>query len=148
MVYSYEFEMAATTVTMACVAKHQGQWYVLLGKRQDESPAYPGAWCLPGGFLDVPETSRNAASRELKEEINLNFDSDALNVFFIDDEPGLDPRYEQVINICYYVITSLDYLKKAKHGSDLQEVKIVKLDKVPKLAFNHNEVLTELSLML
>jgi len=54
------------TATLICIKNKK----ILLVKRAFE-PA-KGEWSLPGGFIELGETPENAASRELKEETNLN----------------------------------------------------------------------------
>lgn len=41
----------------------------LLVNKYDED-----SYCLPGGYVEIGETSENAMLRELKEELNLNFE--------------------------------------------------------------------------
>ena len=44
---------------------------VLLTRRASSLRAHSGQWALPGGRLDVDESARDAALRELREEVNL-----------------------------------------------------------------------------
>jgi len=44
---------------------------LLLMKRSGKSKAYPGYWCLVGGFLDWGETGEEGAKREAREEIGV-----------------------------------------------------------------------------
>ena len=156
MVQASEFAMAPTTVTMAIVY-HKKELdlqagrttttpMVLVGWRQDSSKAFPGAPCLPGGFLDIPEVASEAASRETEEETHLEINPSRWKIFYIDDTPGSDPRYDQVINLCYAVKVSKDEFLKAKAGDDLKDAKWVPYDEVldMDLAFNHNTVVEEL----
>lgn len=59
---------------------------VLLTKRAARMRAHPGQWALPGGRLDVGETARLAARRELDEELGLRLD-DAAVLGELDDYP-------------------------------------------------------------
>ena len=54
------------TATLICIQNKK----ILLVKRAFE-PA-KGTWSLPGGFIELGETPEDAATRELKEETNLN----------------------------------------------------------------------------
>ena len=47
---------------------------VILTKRAPRMRAHPGQWALPGGRIDVGETARFAALRELDEELGLRLD--------------------------------------------------------------------------
>lgn len=139
--FEYPFEMAANTATMVVVKKSTGQ--ILLGKRKDSSEAFPGAWCLPGGYLNVGEERLIVtASRELNEECNINLGEDRWDLFYCDDKPGSDPRYKQVVNSCFYAFICDEEAKNAKAGDDIQEVKWVNVWEARKmeLAFAHNDV--------
>lgn len=147
MTFEYEFEMAANTATMVVINRKTGQ--ILLGKRQDSSEAFPGAWCLPGGYLNAGEERlMTTASRELNEECNLDVPEDHWHLFYMDDKPGSDPRYKQVANSCFYTFISDEEAAKAEAGDDLQEVKWVNRWEADKteLAFAHNDIVREFML--
>jgi 8-oxo-dGTP diphosphatase len=44
---------------------------VLLCRRRDDRPWYPGAWDLPGGHLEPDETPLDALARECREELGI-----------------------------------------------------------------------------
>lgn len=44
---------------------------ILLVQRRDDSDVYPGAWALPGGYLNIDERPEDAVRRELGEETGL-----------------------------------------------------------------------------
>lgn len=68
-----------------------------------------GFWAVPGGMVDLGETSREAARREAKEETCL--DVEVGEVFWVADAVGLDAegkvRYHNVI---------VDFLATAPEG--------------------------------
>lgn len=139
--FEYPFEMAANTATMVVVNRKSGQ--ILLGKRQDSSEAYPGYWCLPGGYLNAGEERLiTTARRELVEECNIDVIEDHWHIFYVDDKPGSDPRYKQVVNLCFYTFINDVEAKKAKAGDDIQELKWVNLweAKQMNLAFAHDDI--------
>lgn len=145
--FEYPFEMAANTATMIVVNKKTGQ--VLLGKRKDSSEAFPGAWCLPGGYLNAGEERLiTTARRELVEECSIDIAEERWNLFYCDDKPGSDPRYKQVINTCFYAFISDEEAKNAEAGDDLNEIKWVDLWEARQieLAFAHNDVVWEFML--
>lgn len=63
---------------MALVYPLDGVWHIALTKRRDDLPAHPGQVSLPGGSVDIDETTKNAALRELVEELNVGIDDDAV----------------------------------------------------------------------
>lgn len=80
---------------------------ILMVKRSSDSPACPGMWALPGGFIDSDakrgevwidgyETPMQAALRELLEETSLDIGSEG--VFFVGIYEGnkRDPRDNQI----------------------------------------------------
>ncbi|MEK6828907.1 MAG: NUDIX hydrolase [Nanoarchaeota archaeon] len=51
---------------------HEGEKYVLLGKRGPGLPNEVGKWCMPCGYLDWDETCEEAVVREIWEETGFN----------------------------------------------------------------------------
>jgi 8-oxo-dGTP diphosphatase len=96
----------------------------------------PVGLALPGGFVEVGETVEEAVKREIKEEINLDFEIERLLGVF--SKPDRDPRFH---------VVSVVFVGKAvgepKASSDAKEVKIFKLEDIPfeKLVFDHAEIL-------
>lgn len=52
--------------------RHEGEIYVLIGKRGEALPNEVGKYCMPCGFLDFDETCEEAVVREVYEETGLN----------------------------------------------------------------------------
>ena len=46
---------------------------ILLIKRDSNTKVYPNTWACPGGKQDEGETPKQTSTREIKEEINLDF---------------------------------------------------------------------------
>ena len=62
----------ARGVTRLCVgAILRRDGHILLGKRTDTRPFYPGVWDLPGGHCEPEEIVEHALARELQEEIGV-----------------------------------------------------------------------------
>lgn len=142
--YEYKFPMAGVTATMVLFHGKTGE--VLLGLRGKNSDAYPNCWSLPGGFLNVGvEELVTAARRETEEETSLIIAEDRWSLFYNDDAVGTDPRYVQVINLCYWVEVSEQEYNAVKASDDLDEVIWVKLEEALayELAFAHNQILRE-----
>ncbi len=96
----------------------------------------PKGLALPGGFVEVGETVEEAVVREIKEEVNLDFEIErVLGVF---SDPKRDPRFH---------VVSVVFVGRAvgepKASSDAKEAKIFRLEEIPwdKLVFDHSEIL-------
>lgn len=155
--HTYEYKRPACAATMAILSRGDASMgylteynlMILLGKRDDDksSDAYPGCWCLPGGFLDVAdERTIDTAQRETLEECSIDIEINRWELFYIDDRPGADPRFDQVINVCYYAFVTNDEYDSVKGADDISEVKWVSVSDAlkMKLAFDHNVILREL----
>lgn len=107
---------------------------ILLIKRLNEP--FKDYWALPGGFVDENEDLEEAAHRELKEETNLEVeDLYQLGAF---GAPGRDPR-GRMISIAYLGYSS--DVENAKAMDDVKELKWFKINDLPKLAFDHKEII-------
>ncbi len=80
------FETVRYTADVVCVRDGS----VLLIERG--WPPYQGQVALPGGHVDVGETSRAAGARELLEEAGVDVDPEALVLVGVYDAPLRDPR--------------------------------------------------------
>ncbi len=71
---------AYRTVVHVCIFNSEGQ--MLIQQRDASKPKNPNVWDITlGGCVQTGETSRQAAMRELKEELNLDFDLSHENAF-------------------------------------------------------------------
>ena len=80
-------------------------------------------------------TPRQGALRELKEETGL--DAAYIKQFHTFTTPNRDPR-ERVITIAYYALVRL---QEVTGGDDAARAEWYALDKVPALAFDHDQIL-------
>jgi 8-oxo-dGTP diphosphatase len=90
------------------------------------SDPFEGQWALPGGFVNVGETVREAAVREVAEETGVY------------SEPDRDPRGHNV---------SVAFLARVLGGqmqaaSDAAEVEVLDPDTV-ELAFDHSRIIAD-----
>ena len=135
MPHTYQYPRAALTVDCVVFGFDGGDLKVLLIQRALEP--FKGRWALPGGFVRVDETLDNAARRELEEETGLkNVFLDQLYSFGKVDR---DPR-ERVVSVAYYALVKLSD-HRAKAATDAANAKWFPVSRVPKLAFDHADIL-------
>ncbi len=113
------------------LADRPGRPIVLIERRHP-----PPGHALPGGFVDLGETVEAAARREALEETGLTVTlKSMLGVY---SEPGRDPRGHTV---------SIVYVAEARGtpvaGDDAAAVRVVTLDDLPPLAFDHGRILDD-----
>jgi 8-oxo-dGTP diphosphatase len=108
---------------------------VLLIKRKNDP--FKDLWAIPGGFVEQDEPLEKAAIRELEEETGVRITS--LEQLYAFGDPGRDPR-GRTVSVAYFGI-----LNAKKHtiaaADDAKEVAWFKVDELPKLAFDHKEIL-------
>jgi 8-oxo-dGTP diphosphatase len=107
---------------------------VVLVRRGSEP--YEGRWALPGGFVEVGETVRQAAAREAAEETGLAVETSRLVGVY--SEPDRDPRGHNV---------SVAFLARVLSGqmqaaSDAAEVDVLDPASV-ELAFDHARIISD-----
>ncbi len=132
--YKYEYPHPAVTTDIVIFTIRDQRLQLLLIKRR-EAP-YRGKWALPGGFLQMDETLDECAVRELKEETGVaNVYLEQLYTF---GEVKRDPR-ERVVSVAYYALIPSDKLN-IRPSTDADAVGWFTLDELPKLAFDHDEI--------
>jgi 8-oxo-dGTP diphosphatase len=135
MPHTYRYPRAALTVDCVIFGYDEGELKVLLIERALDP--FKGRWALPGGFVHVDETVDAAARRELEEETGLR--GVFLEQLYTFGAVERDPR-ERVVSVAYYALVKLsDY--RAKAASDAAKARWFPAAKVPKLAFDHADIL-------
>jgi len=135
MTFSYQYPRAALTVDCVVFGFDEGELKVLLIQRGLEP--FKGKWALPGGFVRVDETLDEAARRELAEEAGLkNVFLEQLYTFGAVDR---DPR-ERVVSVAYYALVKLA-MHETKAATDAADARWFPISKIPKLAFDHIDIL-------
>lgn len=132
------------TVTVDVIALHRRpgkDWKVLLIERKNYP--YKGSWAFPGGFIDVHETAREAAARELSEETHWTPNPEELTEMSAVTLPDRDPRGRVITLPFVYPLWWDGKPPTVKPGDDAAEAQWVKLkDAVSEpLAFDHSETL-------
>jgi 8-oxo-dGTP diphosphatase len=135
MPFTYEYARPAVTVDITIFTVRNDELNVLLIKRAE--PPFQGEWALPGGFVMEDEDLEEAAARELVEETGV---SDVyLEQLFSFGAPGRDPR-GHTVTVAYSALIPSDNLELTA-STDAEGVAWFAIDKLPDLAFDHDEIL-------
>lgn len=149
--YSYKYPRASLTVDAIVFVKEEeisslsaennkdgilSEIYVLLIERGNEP--YKNKWALPGGFIEMNETLETACKRELLEETGLKVNQ--MSQFKTYDAVNRDPRGRTVSTV---YSTELKEKTKVKGNDDAARAEWFSIDKLPELAFDHQQILEE-----
>jgi 8-oxo-dGTP diphosphatase len=131
----------AITVDAVIIADINNQLKVLLIKRKNEP--FKELWALPGGFLEEDEELEAGAKRELKEETGLEVSSmEQIKTF---GTLGRDPR-GRTLSIAF--LARIREEQEVNGADDAAEAKWFNLNELPKLAFDHLEILDSAKTLL
>lgn len=126
------------TVDILLLRSYRRKMQVLLVQR-GEGP-YTGQWALPGGFVDKNESLTSAAYRELQEETNIhNVPLLQLGAF---GDPGRDPR-GHTVTVVYGGVLPKRFRGNIVAGDDAAHLNWHKVEKLPKLAFDHETIISQ-----
>lgn len=135
MAHTYPFPRPALTVDCVVFGFDAQDLKVLLIER-DGSP-FRGRWALPGGFVDMDETTDAAARRELEEETSMR--DVFLEQLYTFSAVDRDPR-ERVVSVAHYALVKLSE-HPVQAASDARRAEWFSVRKPPALAFDHDEIL-------
>lgn len=133
--YCYEYPHPAVTTDIVIFTIREQQLKLLLVKLKGEP--YKGKWALPGGFVAIDEDLHQCAERELAEETGVS--GVYLEQLYTFGDPKRDPR-ERVITIAYYALIPSDKIE-LRAATDAEAVDWFAMDELPKLAFDHGDIL-------
>lgn len=133
--YTYEYPRPALTVDSVVFGIGEKGLQILLIKRKDDP--FKGCWALPGGFVEMDETTDEAVLRELEEETSIK--DVYLEQLYTFSTVNRDPR-ERVVSVAYYGLVRPEDLEICAQ-SDAADVKWFSLNRKPKLAFDHKEIM-------
>jgi len=128
--YGKKVNLRHTTVDALMVKDNK----ILLTKRS-ENLSQSGKYCLPGGYLDMNETTSQAVLRELKEETG--YEGKVKFLLRINDDPARKNDPQQNINFVYMIEPGE---QSGTADSEVTEIKWFNLDKIPNpdnMAFDH-----------
>lgn len=134
MSFTYEYARPAVTVDCVVFGLDVADLKVLLIQRK--LTPFQHSWALPGGFVRIDETLDAAARRELEEEAGVT--DVYLEQLYTFGELERDPR-ERIVTVAYYALAKLSD-HRIRAATDAMGVGWFGLDDLPKLAFDHAEI--------
>ncbi len=114
----------------------KGTLFVLL--IQQKFGSQHSYWALPGGLVQEQESLIHAVKRELKEETNITVNF-LEQLYTFGDDITRDSR-NRVISVAYMALVDPSKLH-IKADTDAEDVAWMPIDKIPNLAFDHNEII-------
>lgn len=122
-------------VPVACCFVRRGKDELLFARRAVH-PCY-GEWCIPGGYIELEETSEEAALRELREETSLK----AAGARLIGVSTKQSPISGAIMALGY-VIEEHEWEGEPVPDSDALELQFFRREERPSLPFAiHRELL-------
>src|SRR4051794_4736156 len=100
------------------------------------SEPFEGQWALPGGFVEVGETVRQAAVREAAEETGLAVEVSRLVGIY--SEPDRDPRGHNV-SVAFLARVLSGQMQAASDAADVDVMDPVSVE----LAFDHGRIISD-----
>ncbi len=126
----YENPIPATCIVVTPSADQ-----LLLVKRS--IPPNLGDWCLPGGYIEMGESPKSGALRELKEETNLEGEIPQL----LDAIKAHSPIYGSLVMVGYHV---RQYHGELIAGDDAEKAVFFRIADLPPVAFrSHRHFIRE-----
>lgn len=130
-----KYDRPSVTVDVLLFTVEEGELKILLVKR-NEKP-FEDSWALPGGFVRMDESLDEAASRELLEESGVK--DLYLEQLYTFGSPKRDPR-TRVITVTYMALAAKTEWK-LKSSGDAKGAGFFSVNELPKLAFDHAEII-------
>ncbi len=136
MPFCYDHPRPALTVDCVIFGLDAStQLKVLLIQRANEP--FVGQWALPGGFVGIDEDIEAAALRELEEETGVR--DVYIEQFHTFGRPDRDPR-GRVVSVAHFALVNLED-HPVHPSSDARRVEWFELGELPRLAFDHDEII-------
>lgn len=130
-----KYKKPSVTVDIAILFEDE----ILLIRRRRKP--FKNYWALPGGFVDINESLEQAARRELIEETDIH--NIPLHQFQTYGEVKRDHR-GRVISVVYVGKTHIKF-SNVTAGDDAKEANWFSVSHLPKLAFDHNTIISDIN---
>ena len=135
MSYTYKYPRPAVTADSVVITKEAEPKVLLIERGADP---YKGCWAFPGGFLNMDETTEQCAVRELEEETGMKILG--LQQIGAYSKVDRDPR-GRTITVAYLAV--VDSPCEVIGLDDAAKAQWFPLDALPKLAFDHDEIMRD-----
>lgn len=135
MAYTYEYPRPAVTADCIVITK-EAEPKVLLIERGGEP--FKGCWALPGGFMNMDETTEQCAFRELEEETGLKIGE--VHQIGAYSRVDRDPR-GRTITVAYLAVVDAPIAVIGQ--DDAAKAQWFPLSALPELAFDHEEIMRD-----
>ena len=135
MAYTYEYPRPAVTAD-CIVMTRDDEPKVLLIERGHEP--FKGCWAFPGGFMNMDETTEQCAIRELEEETGLKVNE--IKQIGAYSKVDRDPR-GRTITVAFLAL--VDEPLPVKGQDDAAKAQWFSIKNLPKLAFDHKEIMKD-----
>ena len=135
MAYTYEYPRPAVTADCVVITK-EAEPKVLLIERGGEP--FKGCWALPGGFMNMDETTEQCAFRELEEETGLKIGE--VHQIGAYSRVDRDPR-GRTITVAYLAVVDAPIAVKGQ--DDAAKAQWFPLSALPELAFDHADIMRD-----
>lgn len=138
MPYTYDYPKPAVTVDCVVFGLDEAVRELKVMLIQRNIPPFEGEWALPGGFVHLDESLEEGALRELREETGI--ENVFLEQLYTFGRVNRDPR-DRVITVAYYALIDLSG-HQVRGKTDAREAAWFPVASLPKLAFDHEEILS------
>ncbi len=125
------------TVDIVIFTVRNSELEILLIKRNAQP--YLGEWALPGGFFSKNDSLEEAAKKKLYDEAGVK--DVYLEQLYTFGDPKRDPR-GRIITISYFALINSENIKLDVHVPDVKEAEWVSVKNLPKLAFDHEKIVS------
>ena len=133
-----DYEAPIVTSDVVVLSLRGGLLHLLLAKRDDQAPIAPGAWTLPGGFVhtDEDEDLTETATRVLRTKTGGE-------VSYVEQLYTFGSRTRDSrgwsLSVAYLALVPMQDVE----GLDPARARWVPIRDVPKLPFDHNEIVAK-----